>query len=444
MAIMSDNPQGNASTGKEIKIDISMKSLGKWLPIIAIILIITLSMYIRLFGFYEHGWPYLRNIDSFYFMREMGEVIDHNGIIPQHDDLRFAPNGVDRGDVPDLYTYIGAYSYMFFRIFMPNMELWQFLIWFPALLASLIAIPSYFIGKCLFDKKAGVLTAIFMVFAIPFVSRTLGGDPDSDAIVMLMLISSIAAYLVAYKNIDKTYVFAKKNIIYSAIAGFFIGLFALTWVGYWFSFVIIVGFIFFKILTDFLLTRKYDLAHLKGVWNNNKSLVFSFVIIMIVFYILTVPILGPKYLTDPISRVFGSFGEASAIKGETEQFPNVFVSVAELQSGGNIKDVAIRASSVDLASQISGVPIALLILMSPFLLTIMCFTYLFYAYVRRREHFDTLLFMLIWFIGFLVASAVAMRFNIFLTPVYAICSAIFLSKLWDIFIHEKIYGAKKT
>jgi len=429
---MSDNIKQE----NQIKIDISMKSLNKILPIIAIIIIIALSMYIRLFGFYEHGWPYLRNIDSFYFWREMGQIVDNNGVLPVHDDLRFAPDGFER-NTPSLYTYIGAYSYMFFRIFMPNMELWQFLVWFPVLIASLIAIPSYFIGKYLFDKKAGVFTAIFMVFAIPFLSRSLGGDPDSDAIVMLFLISSVALFLATYKSLDKDKIFAKKNIIYSIATGILIGLFALTWVGYWFSLFIIAGFIVFKFIFDFILTKKYDSIHLKRVWKENRALILSFVIILAVFYLLTVPIYGPRFFANPLTSVIGSVGETEKIKGETEQFPNVFVSVAEMQSGGDIKDVAVRASSVDLAAQISGVPIALLVLISPFLLTILCFVYLLYSYIRKREHFDTLLFMFIWFIGFLVASVVAVRFSVFLAPVYAICSAILLAKLWNIAIEEK-------
>ena len=424
------------STTKEINLDISMKTLNRWLPVIAIILIMLLSMHLRLSGFYERDWPYLRNIDSFYFWREMGEIVDNNGALPSHDDLRFAPDGFER-NVPSLYSYIGAYAYGFFRIFMPDMQLWQFLIWFPALLASLVAIPAYLIGSYLLNRKAGALASIFMVFSVQFISRSLGGDPDSDAIVMLFLLSSIAGFLIAYKNLNKGRLLAKKNIIYPAITGIIIGLFALTWVGYWFAFVLIIGFIILKFLSDFIMTRKYDIGHLKNVWHNNRSLIFSFAVLIIAFYVITLPVFGAKFAANPFTAAFGSIGETEKIKGELEEFPNVFVSVAEMQSGGNIKDVAIRIGDMELVSQASGVPLMLIVLMSPFLLTIGCFIYLFYAFWKRREHFDTLLFMLIWFVGFLVASTVAIRFTLFLTPVYAICSAMFLAKLWDVLIKKK-------
>ncbi|MFH0837539.1 MAG: STT3 domain-containing protein [Candidatus Aenigmatarchaeota archaeon] len=431
--------EGNTSDVKETKqisVDISMKSVGKWLPIIAIIIIMILSMHIRLVGFYDNNWPYLRNIDSFYFMREMGEIVDNNGVLPSHDVLRFAPDGFER-NVPSLYSYIGAYSYSFFKMFMPDMELWQFLIWFPALLGSLVAIPAYFIGSHLLNKKAGVLTAIFMVFAIPFLSRSLGGDPDSDAIVMLLLLASIAGFLITYKNLNKGKLLAWKNIIYPAITGVILGLFALTWVGYWFAFVLIIGFIVLKFIFDFIMTKKHDLGHLKNVWYKNKTLIFAFVVLLIAFYVITLPVFGAKFAANPFTAAFGSIGETEKIKGEVEEFPNVFVSVAEMQSGGDLRDVAIRAGSIDIASQASGIPMALIILISPFLLTIGCFVFLFYAYWKRREHFDTLLIMLIWFVGFLVASTVAVRFTIFISPVYAICSAIFLAKLWDVLIKKE-------
>lgn len=326
---------------------------------------------------------------------------------------------------------------MFFHIFMPDMQLWQFLIWFPVLLASLIAIPSYFIGKYLFNKKAGVFISIFLLFAIPFVSRSLGGDPDSDGIVMLLLISSLAAFIVAYKSLDKEKIFSRKNIIYSSIAGFLIGLFALTWTGYWFALWIITTFIVLKIVLDIVITRKFNIEHVKTTFSKNKALIVLFIIILAIFYVITIPYYGLNFISSPVDAVFGSVSSSSSLKAETGQFPNVYVSVAELQSGGNIKDVAIRASGVDTASQISGVPLGILLLISPFLLTLVCFLYLFYAYVKKREYLDTLLFMLPWFIGFLVASAVAIRFNIFLTPVYAICSGIILAKFWDTALDKK-------
>src|SRR3989344_4206980 len=156
-----------------------MKS--RWV-VVAIIIIMLLSMYVRLL---DYRWPYLRNIDSYVFYRWMDETVVNNGVLPTLDIYELAPVGFYRP--PEWvypYFYIGAYSYMAVNSVTP-MQLWEFLIYFPPFLATLAAIPLYFIGKMLYDRKAGVLAAFFYIFDIGNMSRSLGGDPDSDAIVIL-------------------------------------------------------------------------------------------------------------------------------------------------------------------------------------------------------------------------------------------------------------------
>jgi len=306
-----------------------------------------------------------------------------------------------------------------------------FMAWFPVLLASLIAIPAYFAAKCLFDRKAGILASLFMLLTTPFMSRSLGGDPDSDAIVMLMAMISIAFFLILYKYGNKETILAKKNILLAVLTGVSLALFAYTWSGYWFSFWIIGSFIVAKVAADFLLHRKHKEDHVRVVWKHTKSLVMLSLLALIVFWVITVPYFGFRFagdfITTPIGSVFGG-----GYKGETGLFPNVGVSIAEMQAGGDAKAVAINAAGLDTAAGVSGLPLGLLTIISPFLLTLACFVYLGYSYYKRREHLDTLLFMGIWFVGFLFASTVAVRFTIFLAPVYAICSAIMLAKLWHV------------
>src|SRR3989338_4117994 len=155
---------------------------NRWV-VIVIILMMLLSMYVRLI---DYRWTYLRNIDSYVFYRWMDETVQNNGVLPVLDTYERAPVGFYRP--PEWiypYFYIGAYSYMLANTFSP-MQLWEFLIYFPPFLATLAVIPLYFIGKMLYDKKAGVLAAFIYVFDISNLSRSLGGDPDSDAIVILV------------------------------------------------------------------------------------------------------------------------------------------------------------------------------------------------------------------------------------------------------------------
>src|SRR3989344_2553812 len=105
-----------------------MKAVNKYGPFIAIVSIILLGIYVRTS---DYRWPYLRNIDSYNFFRAMTDIVENNGALPSHDDLSWAPDGVDRTILGDPYIYIGAYSYMATRTFIPMLQLWEFLIWFP-------------------------------------------------------------------------------------------------------------------------------------------------------------------------------------------------------------------------------------------------------------------------------------------------------------------------
>ena len=146
---------------------------NKW-TVLAIIIIILLSMYVRLI---DYRWPYLRNIDSYDFYRWMDEIVQNNGVLPTHDSYQLAPGGYDRPTqfiYP--YFYLGAYSYMFVNNFI-HLQFWEFLVYFPPFLATLAVIPLYFMGKILYDRKAGVLAAFFYIFEISNLSHTLGGRP---------------------------------------------------------------------------------------------------------------------------------------------------------------------------------------------------------------------------------------------------------------------------
>src|SRR3989344_6631490 len=151
------------------------KALNRYGPFVAITIIIILGIYVRTL---DYRWPYLRNIDSYNFFRAITDIVENNGVLPSHDDLSWAPYGADRTILGDPYVYLGAYSYMLTRAFIPSLQLWEYLIWFPAILAALMAIPMYYIGKILYDRKAGIMAAAFVLFDTAIMSRTLGGDPD--------------------------------------------------------------------------------------------------------------------------------------------------------------------------------------------------------------------------------------------------------------------------
>lgn len=396
------------------------KILKKYWPAIAIALIIVLAIYVRVL---DYDRPYLRNIDSYAFTRQMNDIVENGGTMPVHDDLSLAPDGVDRGVGRDLYVHLGAWLFMLLRNF--GVGFLPFLVWFPAVVASLMAIPMYFIGKLLYDRKAGVLAAFFIVFDIAVMSRTLGADPDNDGSVLLFPLISMALFLMAYMYVNREKRFDRRALIYAIIAGIGLGAWGYIWSGFWFIVWLITGFLTIRVVIELITSRVKGSAALGQV----KKFGLLFIVMMIVFFLITIPGIGTNVVGETVQGPF-QFGD---IKSEANrEFPNVYVSVAELQPGGEVRSVIQRTSPINFDQN----PLAFLI--SPFMLMIYSLIYLlFSAFKRRMEHLDTLILLFIWFVGPFIATVIAVRFSILFAAPMAIGSAIILSKLFRMARGEK-------
>jgi len=379
-------------------------------PLILLV-IITLSFWLRVHNF-RYEW--LMNIDSYFHMRYMryiyegetehltllhdGELVDAIDLI--YDPLSLAPNG--RLFRPNLYHYLGAYSYALTKTFFPDLELWKFLVYFPAALFSLAAIPAYFIGKVLYDKRAGLLLAFLFLFNPAILARTMGGDPDNDCWVLLLPLALFATFLYGMEEENR-----RRALIYCALAGAWFAALAHSWV-YWYAFYLMTGFVLLKFLLEVSMDSLAG-KKIKVVISERKELLIRYCVVIIVFLALTVPWLGFVEVLDHL--LFGPFG-AFALKAEVGDFPNVYVSVAELMEGGSVRTVAERV----------GIPLFFfaLVLFLPYSLA---------SFLFKRKHLDTLLFVSLWMLGWLYASMVAIRFTIFLVFPLALATSIVLVKL---------------
>ncbi len=392
-----------------IKYKSTAKTTQKYRASIIVIAIIMLAFYVRML---DYRWPYLRNIDSYMFYRQMDYIIQNNGIMPLHDPLILAPDGGLIRNELFPWQYLGAYTFMFTRVFFPDIQLWQYLIYLPALVASLAAIPMYFIGKMLYDKKAGILAALFIVFDFSNLSRSLGGDPDTDAIVVLVPLIVMTLFLFTYKHVN-TNGLNKRSLLYSIVTGIALALWAHTWEGYWYVLWLITAMVAIRIIISAAKHRK-----LSQIARESMPLITSYVIFLALLFAITYPAYG----TGKISDFLTPFKFQQLKSEEGIEFPNVYVSVAELQ-GGDIKGVIQRTSAINF----EGSPF--LMLVSPFFLMIYALIYLSYSFYRKRQHVDTLILLLVWFVGPFMATIVAVRFSTLFSAPIAIGSAIILAKM---------------
>ena len=402
-----DNAKKRNKDDIEINLNVLKKfgaSIKKYWIIPALLLIMIAGFYVRVASF---NYPYLLNVDSYYFYRYTNFIVQ-TGSVPNPDPYMLAPQGFDTSHLPLFYPYLSAYSYFAARTLVPSLELWQFFIYFPALLAALAAIPTYFIGKALLDRKAGVIAALFMVFNPFNMTRTLGGDPDSDAIVILMTLAAIACFLIAYKHVESKGL-DRSGILYSIIAGLALAAFSNTWGGSWYVVWLFLGFIAAKFALEFFTKGKISMAELKPA-------LLSYLIIFVVYFALTMPFLGWDHPLMIAQQPFGSFG----LKTEAHtKFPNVMVSVAEMMAPDSGLTTVIQRVGAEL-----------------FILSILSAMYLVSSFIFKRRHLDTFVFMAIWFLGPLYASIVAIRFIVLLSAPVTIMSAIVLAKFWRLGLDE--------
>ena len=368
---------------------------------LVLVALFALSMYIRLVGFH---FPYLRNIDSYVFYRYMDYVVK-NGSLPKVDHLMLAPNGKPISRHGYLYIYIGAYSYRLFSL-VYHAPLWRFLIYFPALLASLMIFPAYYIGTKLYDRNAGLASAFLVAFVPTITARTLGGDPDSDSIVLLMSLLTMASFVSTIKE-------KKMRIPLSMLAGLTLYLFSETWVGYWYSYWIMVGYAVLASIRAYLL---------KEDW---KWPIMDIAIITAVFIACNLAVYGlggfdyfTSMFTGPAS-IIGVFGSGGLKSEAGRQFPNVYVSVAEMQSA-SLRQIMANAGANIFVPALFG------------------FLYLVYSFAKKGKHFDSLSIMGIWFVGFLYASLMAVRFSVFLVIPVIFLASVALAKTWRIVEGESL------
>jgi dolichyl-diphosphooligosaccharide--protein glycosyltransferase len=160
-------------------------------------------------------------------------------------------------------------------------------VYFPAVLGALTVIPVYFIGKTLFSRWAGVIAAgLVAIFPGEFLGRSLLGFTDYHVAEVLFTTVTMLFLILAVKaGRDKEMTFNRlwhrqwatmvKPLIYSLLAGIFLGIYFLTWQGA----LLFVFIIFVYLVIQFIID------HLKGRSTGYLCFVstITFIVALLVF-----------------------------------------------------------------------------------------------------------------------------------------------------------------
>lgn len=235
-------------------------------------IIFILLIFLMAFAVRGHLLKYdnMFEFDTYWHLRMTGYVLQ--GDLPDNDPLGFyAQGGSSLENRPSFVWYLTSFLYILFTLGAPYNKalLMEFARFLPAIFGALISVAMYFLGKEIYNRKAGFIMAIITATIPAFVYRTMAGFYEEDALGFLWMILGFIFLVKAIKNMHSR----KQNIRYSLLSGLFFGLMAFTWSAF-----ILVPLIVVSFLIANLIYMAYKNYSNKDIALFLRTIVISFVI----------------------------------------------------------------------------------------------------------------------------------------------------------------------
>ncbi|MGA8849115.1 MAG: oligosaccharyl transferase, archaeosortase A system-associated [Dehalococcoidia bacterium] len=271
------------------------------LPTIAIVGIILavicgISLYIRIYLPYHqvfvNGWVWFRETDAYWHIRNIEVVVKNFPHFNSFDPYMLYPGG-GGGLARPFFDWIIAAIILLVSRGAPTLHIIEAVgAYMPAILGTLTLIPVYFIGKELFNRWVGVISAaLAAILPGEFLNRSLLGFTDHH--VAEVLFSTVCALFLIMaikrareREISFGHIFRRdwstitKPLVYTLLAGVFLGIYLLTWIGGpMFVFVIFV-YLVIQFVVDHLRRKSTDYLCIVGI------------LVFLIAYLMLLPILG--------------------------------------------------------------------------------------------------------------------------------------------------------
>jgi len=173
-------------------------------------------------------YDYMFGFDTYYHARMAGLLVQE-GSLPDVDPQAYYFMEEGGGNLPQnrFFWYFTAGIYNITTLGAGyDKELWiSYVKFLPALFGALTSIALFFVGKELYDKRAGYVMAMMAAIVPSFVYRTLAGFFEEDSLGFLWMVIGLVFFVRAVKNP----VFNRKGLMNAGLAGVFFGIMAITW-----------------------------------------------------------------------------------------------------------------------------------------------------------------------------------------------------------------------
>ena len=242
---------------------------------IIVALFFGIALYLRVAFPYEHvfvgDWIKFTSVDAYRHMYTIDNLVHNFPHLSSFNPYAVYPGGVIEVGRFLFFDRLLAGIIWLIGLGSPTQHTVDVVsVYFPAVLGALTVIPVYFTGRALFNRWAGVLSAgLVAILPGEFLGRSLLGFTDYHvaetlfaAIIMLFLVLAVKS--AAQKELTFNHLKRRdgtvitKPIVYSLLAGIFLGIYLLTWVGALLFVFIIFVFMVVQFIIDHLRNRSTD------------------------------------------------------------------------------------------------------------------------------------------------------------------------------------------
>jgi len=215
--------------------------------------------------------------DPWYHMRLVENLVHHFPQRISFDPFAFYPSGLDVPFAPFFDLLLGFVIWVI-GLGSPSEHTIEIVgAYYPAVLGALVTIPVYFIGRELFNRNIGLLSAgLIAVLPGEFLFRSLLGFTDHHIAEVLFSTLMVLFLILAIKSareketsfnhiLSRDWKNIRKPLIYALLTGLTLGMYLLSWVGALLFVFIIVAYIIIQYIIDHLRGKSTDYLCIIGL-----------------------------------------------------------------------------------------------------------------------------------------------------------------------------------
>ncbi len=197
--------------------------------------IVLLACWIRVQGVSRLPDGQFTSNDAYLFAAQAQEVAER-GVLPARDMHRWLPYGRDNGQLFPLYAYAIAYTHKTIGWVSPKLTLYHIQVYASAICFTLgLGVLCFFLARA-YGVVFALITALLLATLPGSIERSAAGFGDRDAWCWMLGVFAVTSYL--YKESMGP---GRRRWSATALAGFIVLLGGLSWEGFGFFVLMIVG-----------------------------------------------------------------------------------------------------------------------------------------------------------------------------------------------------------